>query len=529
MKRVLTHTLLVLAAVLTMAACMNDTYPAQNFVPEQEGIVVPSNDEYVNIERTPIKVRASYQKFFTFGDTRATRGTGPFDSIEVNREKYLSTPFYIYAFRADNDENLYPKNSAMKALPPSPSLTNTAYAIGKQRDAFMQDCLVDGPDFNQGAQWLLSEDGEGRFVLQGWQDTDTGTQRDTIYYSGQHRAVGYNFFGFSFDQWVPSAGSTVREADKITYTVPLDGQTDIMMGSALPLDEQLATDQYNWLQNTPELRDSILRMNGGYSTTSARASVEPRIELKHQLARFQFLAFPGDVACQGIVIDSIAFIAPSRATLTVAGRHHDDWSFEADQNAMEMVYLCDSVGVGELYSKHPTRLREKGYGPFRWDESWTTKFVKDDGEFSPTKNTEYHVTIGDTLYDANGLKYPTRATLLLPEADGYEGYIYYKLVLTEENTHVADKAAGETAADEGYFAGYKYDPANPYYYHRAGFQLVLGEGKRFEAGTAYTVKIAVYGPRKITISATIDGDPAPGWDNAGKIDDSTEDWSGNEQ
>lgn len=520
----------MLAAALALHACMNDTYPAQDFVPEQEGIVVPSNDEYVNIERTPIKVRASYQKFFTFGDTRATRGTGPFDSLEANREKYLNTDFYIYAFRADNDESRYPKNAAMRALSATPSLTNTGYTLGRSRDGEHQDCLVDGPDFENGAPWRLSEDGEGRFVLQGWDDTDTGSRRDTLYYSGRHRAVGYNFFGFSFDQFKPGAADTRREADKITYTVPLDGQTDIMMGSALPLDEELATNQYNWLQNTPELRDSILRMNGGYSTTSARASVEPRIELKHKLARFQFQAYAADVACQSIIIDSIAFKAPTRGTMTVAGRNYDDFSFEADQNSFANVYLCDSVGVykpgtNELFCKKPTRLREKGYGPFRWDESWMEKYVKDDGEFAPTKNKEYFISIGDTLYDGNSAPIRTRATLLLPAADGYEGTIYYKLLLTEENT----KPKGDES-EEGYFAGYPRpeDGKTIEFFHHVGFTLSLGDGKPFEEGTAYIVKISVYGPRKIFISATIDGDPAPGWDNAGRIDDNTEDWGNKE-
>lgn len=502
MKRVLT--LAVTAATLTLGSCVDDAYPGLTFIPGENGIVVPSNDEYVNLEKLPVKVRATYQEFFSIssraGELPATtRGNGPLDTKTTDRQQYFDSKFYVYAFRAANDANIYPKNATMYRMDNRVGISDlsaSAYATGRTHDADRNNCLVDGGDYALGAPYKFSADGEGVFVLQSAEHPE-----DTLYYSGDNRGIGYNFFGYCIDTLSVSRLNAKRTQSGISYEVPIDGTTDLIMGSALPMTDSLASADYKWLDNDKTMRDSILRMNGGYSTTSARASVEPRIVLKHQLTRLQFDLYPADSMAADMVVTGISITVPAKVTMNVAGRSYDSQSFTYNWNNVTTVNLTDDLTKpGRL--TQGTSLEYPGGYEMEWKDEWLTKYVDSDGNYAPSKNTEGRVTIGTA---------GNKACFLVPASGSYEGVLTYKL------------KANSTAVNKGdeYKAGQEV---------KMPFALQFTDKKgnalsqySFEAGTIYSVKLLIYGLREINISASIEGGSAPGWDDSGKIDGNMDD------
>lgn len=515
MNRVLTLAVMA-AATLALGSCVEDAYPGQTFVPEENGIVVPSNEEYVNLAKIPIKVRASYQEFFSLssrsaGQVGGTRGSGPLDTPGNDRDQYLNTKFYVYAFRAANDANVYPKNATMYRMDSSYGLTDlsaTAYAEGKTLDDDRVNCLVDGSDYSFGAPYQFNPDGEGTLLLQTASAAGTEAGReahasDTLFYSGTNSGTGYNFFAYCVDN-VPTADlKPTRTHNAITYEVPIDGTTDIIMGAALPLTDSLASADYKWLDNDKAMRDSILRMNGGYSTASGRASVEPRIVLKHKLARLQFELYPGDSVCEGMVVTGVELQVPAVGKMTVAGRQHDSYGLDFNWNSsLATLKLCDDVTnpVGLTLGESETY---KGGYELTWDDAWLTQYVDANGDYSPTKNTDHKVVLGTDSY---------KACFLAPPSKSYNGTVIYKL----------KDGAPATKGDE-YNAGDEIRmPFLLQFTDKKGASL--SDKYSFEEGTIYNVKLILYGLRKIDISASIEGGKAPGWEDSGRVDGSTEDW-----
>lgn len=513
MNRVLTFAVMA-AATLAMGSCVEDAYPGQIFDPEKNGIVVPSNDEYVNLEKIPIKVRASYQEFFSLssrnaGQVGGTRGSGPLDTKGNDRDQYLETPFYIYAFRAANDANIYPKNATMYRMDNAhgqPDLSATAYAMGRTRDTDRNNCLVDGSDYQFGAPYKFNPDGEGVFLLQTGGDAGREAHaEDTLFYSGVNRGVGYNFFAYCIDKLPTADVNPTRTRQGITYDVPIDGTTDIIMGSALPLTDSLATADYKWLANDVAMRDSILSMNGGYSTASGRASVEPRIVLKHQLTRLQFDLYPGDSVCKGMVVTGMRIKTPATGKMTVAGPRFDSYgiSFDWSANNMTTVELLDDVTNPSGLTKGGSTEFPGGY-EIGWDNSWLTKYTDANGEYAPTKNTDNRVPIGTGDY---------KACFLVPPSRSYDGELTYKLKRESE----------AIKSDYGQYGDEIKMDFRLEFTDKNGNSLSSQYG--FEAGTIYNVKLILYGLREMQVSASIEGGKSPGWDDAGKVDDSTEDWT----
>lgn len=469
--------LLAAAAWLLLAACGGETYPEITYQPSDDNVISPTNGEYVSVGKTPIKIRASHQDFFSISSrATATRGTGAFEPPAVNPEKYLTTIFYVYAFRVGTGED---GNGGQRSLTTAPDLTRTAYSPTHEtaNDRENSSCLIDGYDYKKGAPFTFNENEEGTLDPQ---------MADTLFYSGKYKDIGYNFFAYHIDDWEPTESNTHRSADVITYDMEIDGSRDILMGATLPLTDSLINADYSWLNNTPILRDSILQMHGGYSTTSGRATVQPRIRLKHKLVRMQFEAYPGDSVANQMTIDSISILVPYKAKMTVASRKNGGIGLLFDKTQQKELFLGEATdGLTAVTHK----LRPGGYQVPSWDDNM--------------KGTELvdrpHVVIAS----ANG----TTGCLLVPPADYYDAYVYY--TYRDEAGNVT-KPAGV---------------ANP-----ARCRIAITDKKgnireSFKEGTLYTVRMGIYGPRLIRIGASITGDSVTGWIRSdGKIDIDTEDW-----
>lgn len=469
---------LVISAWSLLSSCGGETFPNLSYSPSDDNVISPTNSEYVNVGKTPLKIRASHQEFFTIlpQSRRTTRGTGAFDPPATDTEKYNNAIFYVYAFRVGTGTN---GEGGQHSLTSAPDLSLSAYSPSHEgaNDKDNSSCLLDGNNYLTGAPYHFNENEEGTFI---------STMADTLYYSGKYTNVGYNFFAYHIDDWQPTESNTHRNKDAITYDIEIDGARDILMGSASPLTDSLINADYNWLNKMPLIRDSILSMHGGYSTTSGMAAVQPRIKLMHKLTRFQFEAFPGDSAANQMVIDSISIIAPYKAKMKVAGRKADSYGITFDTSSKKELFLSEaSTGTTPVCG----RLKKGGYSVPSWTDDMKSMALVD----RPSV----------TLATANG----KTGSLLVPPATSYDAYIYY--TYRDEHGHIS-KPAGV---------------ANP-----AHCKIALTDKNgnvidTFKPGTVYTVRMGIYGPRLIRIGASITGGNVAGWIRSdGKIDSSTEDW-----
>lgn len=465
------------AVWMLLASCGGETYPGLLYQPSDDNIISPTNGEYVSVDKTPIKIRASHQDFFSISSRTAhTRGTGAFDPPTVNPTKYNNAVFHVFAFRAGTGKD---GNGGQRSLTSAPDLSLTAYSPTHEtaNDRVNSSCLIDGYNYVKGAPFTFNENEEGTFEPQ---------MTDTLFYSGKYKDIGYNFFAYHIDDWQPTETNTHRSADAITYDMEIDGSRDILMGAAMPLTDSLINADYEWMNNTPVMRDSVLKMYGGYSTASGRAAIQPRIRLRHKMVRIQFEAYPGDSAANQMVIDSISILTPYKAKMTVASRKYDGIGITFDEQPQKELFLSEvSDGLTPVSGK----LKKGGYQV----PSWTDDMKQLELTERP------HVTIAN----ANG----RTGCLLVPPAKAYEAFIYY--TYKDEEGNVV-KPAGV---------------ANP---ARCQIAITDKDGnirERFKEGTVYTVRMGIYGPRLIRIGASITGGEVKGWIRSdGKIDTSTEDW-----
>lgn len=476
--------ILTAAVTLLLTASCNVSYPDLD-LPQGEP---PTNDEDVNIEKTPILLYTSNPAYFSVvSDTRGsvgTRGTGAFEPMETvayNREKYLNAKFNIFAFRAYNDAD---PSGGQGVLTEAPSMSRYRYAkdaSGDNWDENNTSCLLDGPEYKSGMPFKFEPD---QFI--GTMNVLTKDYPEDIYYSSRYQDVGYNFFGYFVDDL--DLSNYKREQNKISYDIEIDGYQDVLVGAAkTPLTEADFAEGgiYEKAASlTKDEKQKILNIPGNYSTFAAHRNVHPVVNMKHQLTMLKFFAYPGASSAKDVVIKDISVMTLTKGTLTVASRNIDDCKLVfKPENGVDVLQKAVKLGEfqketdesGEthnVYGNIKPGLRDEGY-QVMWKDEWAdneSQVVPGVTHVPTTKEKmdEASVELGAGLLVAPQESYVVTLTYLFP--DGPNGD------MKEHKTE------------------YKITPAKK-----------EGEQASFEKGLLYNVKIGVYGLEKIQISGSVDG------------------------
>lgn len=473
--------ILTAAVTLLLTASCNVSYPDLDLQPGEP----PTNDEDVNIEKTPILLYTSNPAYFSVvSDTRGsvgTRGTGAFEPMETvayNREKYLNAKFNIFAFRAYNDAD---PNGGQGVLTEEPSMSRYRYAedaSGGNKDEYNTSCLLDGPEYKSGMPFKFEPD---QFI--GTMNVLTKDYPEDIYYSSRYQDVGYNFFGYFVDDL--DLSNYTREKDKITYDIEIDGYQDVLVGAAkTPLTEADFAEGgiYEKAASlTEDERQKILNIPGNYSTFAAHRNVHPVVNMKHQLTMLKFFAYPGASSAKDVVIKDISVMTLTKGTLTVASRNIDDCKLVfKPENGVDVLQKAVKLGefqkeTGEngethnVYGNIKPGLRDEGY-QVMWKDEW----VDNESQVVPgvthvpttkEKMDEASVELGAGLLVAPQESYVVTLTYLFPGPNGDKHETVYKITPAKKE----------------------------------------GEQASFEKGLLYNVKIGVYGLENIQISGSVDG------------------------
>ncbi len=425
---------------LALVAC-TDSYPKL----ESDDDYLVSNDETYNL--VPIMLFINEQDYFSVS---ATRGTGPFE--EGNTEKYFNSTFYVFSFRDGCDEQ--------GALAYETDFTKTRYADGysstEYYDPESADCLVDGTDYRMGMSMYPSADNAGGMLQ---------THGIVMYYPSVYQDVGYNFFAYYIDDIEPTQVN--RTESGISYDVEIDGTQDIMCGMAPKLTSEVLDNKIAaGLTISDDERTRILNI-GNYSTYAARRSVNPEIELEHELTQLRFVAYPGDNRSGSITITGISVNSRYKGTMTVASRDTDylGMAFSDERTDLE---LCEA-SVDGVTSCAPLESYT-----IEWDESMS----------GTSWQNRPSVDVGGCL-------------LLAPDSV-YTLTLYYTQTITADN-------GGTEEVDLRTVYTLKADNSSYYYDGTTGNYI-------FRPGYVYTVRIGVYGLQEISVSVNI-----AGWQDGGDV------------
>lgn len=468
------------AVVLLLNASCNVAYPDLDIKPGEP----PKNNETVDIDKTSILVYTSNPAYFSVvSDTRGsvgTRGTGAFepkDAYEYNRDKYLNAKFHIFSFRAYNNAN---PNGGQGVLTEAPDLKRYAFAqngSSEYSDEMHTSCLLDGTDYGLGMPFKFEPD---KYI--GTMDVLTKEYPEDLYYSDRYQDVGYNFFGYYFDDL--DVSNYKRERENISYDIEIDGYQDVLVGAAktpLTEDDFAEGGMYEKISSlTDGEKQKILSIPGNYSTYAAHRNVHPVVKMKHQLTMLKFYAYPGSSSAKDVVIKGISVTTLTKGKLTVASRNVEDCKLVfKPENGVDV--LQKSLSVGEykkdsegniIYGKITPGLRAEGY-KVEWKDEWV------DNEDQVVSGVTHVPTNQEKMNEAS---IDLGAGLLVAPQESYI------VTLTYEFPDGPDGKMREHKTK------YKITPAKK-----------NGEAVKFEKGLLYNVKIGVYGLEKIQISGSVDG------------------------
>lgn len=446
----------MLALMLVMAC--RQSYPTMIYE-EPETSLDELNKDYSRNSHTPILLFVNPQDFFSI---TATRGSGPFPPADLSA--YQDGTIYVYAFRSDYNI----QGTVLTALP---SLRNTAYAIqnkpyGIANDSIdLTDCLLDGRDYHLGVPTKLVRESSGELIYNYHYEKDAQGQ-DVLtygnklgrefYYSNVYQEIPYNFFAYYVDDFKPNASNTHREDTHIHYDITIDGRRDIMCGMAPDLNKVIASRYSQQFKKLTAAEQATIRNIGGYSKFTADRDIHPSIDVKHQLTRLEFVAYPaGGTSTNDIIITGIDVNCKTHADLTVATR--------------------DTVNypLGLQFYGSPNRLPLKMEYP-------------------------------DTLRGDKGVSYAGYLVRFKPEMEKQEWYeresvqIGENLILPSDSTfEIVIHAAQKIVINE------KGDGAIIPFDSPKTIRLT-GDDKIFKPGYIYTINMAVYGRQKIEVFTSIE-------------------------
>ena len=453
----------VIAVILTLMSCER-SYPGLEYDNGKDDI---ANNEASN--KTPIQLYVNEPSIFSV----STKGLGSIDNQDPNwQKKRQNMLLHIFAFN-NNGGNMKENMS-------------TAH----NGDIDNLNCLVDngvssGDDYYKGKPASLVDDEGLEFIS----DIDT-KETEHLYYSSKHQEQGYDFFAYHIDDFIPNSANTHRGEDVIYHDIEIDGSQDIMCGYAPKLSlymvmyalgyasdkpvigdakqEQIAKDLYNMMSDVQK-NDVNNMLNNGYSTYSAHRGVNPVINIKHQLARLRFEAYPGDNTAENITIQKIEVVTKTKGRLTVAAHDMSKIGMTFDESQKEKsVFLREASEDGKTMQE----LRQDYYKVKMTEED------KHKGNWSERTR----MPIGDCL-------------LVKPEETIHLILHYDEIRKVEfENT---DKSEYHTFKD--LTVEYHISPPD-----KAANKDETSGTLKFKPGNSYNIKIAVYGLQPIKVMADME-------------------------
>ncbi len=442
MRQTKSNAFVVAGLCAVMLCACTQSFPAMDYDDENDGEI--SNTEPSS--KVPVTLYVSDPAFFSIS---ATRGLGAFgDTInqDVNltdQQRYDKSLFYVYAFRDDTQET----NDASVDM-----------KVRAENDPEAEHCLVDGGGDKETGR--VTKVNSQTFMMDFMQKNSDGSLRHVdIFYSTVNQKYGYNFFSYFIDD--AKVESFKREHDRIYQDVVIDGTQDLLFGYADKLTEERVREEYIKKYGEHNVVDLELYneeigniVAAGYSTFSAHRGFYPKIQLNHALARFEFIAYPGDEKANNMTIKQILVCTPSKLRMTVAANDLKDVNVDKVPDAK-----LDTLYVGE----------------FR------------DGEYKDTLKTEYKVEFRPEdkdkyVFDRQSVNIGA-GIMVLPEDT-------LRLVLVHDEV-IPIKADDETVIG--------YDTLTV----RTKYKVTLPPEQKFESGERNVIRIVVYGLQPIEMTASI--------------------------
>ena len=251
------------------------------------------HDYYDNV---PVRIRPMIKEGIEYEIT-TSRSTGPFEKWSDNPSHWLNADFYTYALETNN------------FMGGEANYQNVSEVMDHQ------------------LMRIQNVNGELKFL-------DNSGKPEEKYYS-KWRARRFKFFTYYTDD--AKLGECIRMKTKITQPVNINGHQDLMHGFAYHTDQELSllisrmpnNDETKIFTNGNEGRDYL------YSGMSGNRGIHPQFHLKHLLTRFnvEVRGIMGEkdkkYSFLQVLIDSVAIVAPSNGTITIA---NDLWNDEETYN-----------------------------------------------------------------------------------------------------------------------------------------------------------------------------------------------------
>ena len=409
----------------------------------------------------PVKAYISQPRYISVS-TRAA-SSGPLDADDDAsrfRRKYHDMQLSTWAFRCTTD------NTARHSQPASLTATMPA-------DEYRDDCLVSAADASHGGMLtrLVDSwpDGTADGQLMYFYNDEAAAEPVTLYYDSSNMETGYNFFACVTDGAAQSAWTATDS--EISRRIEIDGTNDIMAGSAPEMNIQLMQSLYSdeSHQHLTSAERAAIASMGGYTAYASRRGVDPQIDLKHQLARLRFKAFPGNYNSQGITITGIKIYSHRTGVLVAAASNPDNVGIIPDA-AKDTLHLRDASADGV----HPCL-------PF---EEKTLEWREDEAALPATQRTSTRLG----------------ADLLLMSDESYDMFLDYRQL-------IGDKENSDHPVMQTFQGIYHLTPPRT-----AENKDEARDAYVFKPGYVYDIGIIVYGLERIEVTSSIET-----WKDGGDI------------
>jgi len=515
--------------MLSLMAC-GDLYTGEDLPPLNPDEVVdpddPTNPDWGQDHEDLVPVQVTYTDP---SYTVLSRGLGPFwdTSDETHpwaQRNWEEAITHIYAFSTDPTAD---------------------YSITRKQDTDRLNTLVDGsvdlyywdgivenignstqkreplgydPNVGHGKRAYFTNKDGGTFFQ--W---DEGTE--DLYYSTLQQLTPFKFHAYHIGtkrtDLAPLVSNFNRTADEVAFDLELDGTQDVIYGESntemgeiekkveanYPITSDMDPDEVAEAEaNRKKLRESL------FSTYSAHRNVHPFIQFHHKLCYLKFEIYPGGNLTDyienkdSIYVEAIRVRSQNKGRFTIASKEAgksgtlawtgvtnsipgstDPVSNDPTQGSYYNLLLTESgLGLTDANGVPYTQnipLREQTYINelelgyfFELDENGNVKKDANGNNIRKTVST----------YDRKGMKLGDSGILCAP-ANSLPIYITLRQCFSPESGK----------KEQTYHV--KYD-------------IKLSDGKRFEAGYFYTIRIAIFGLYDIQIEADVDG-----WSNGGNV------------
>lgn len=278
----------------------------------------PDNAESLNKEvrgTIAITPTLNYSSIFFVS---ASRGSGAFDRdhyLSDFEQHYMNAKFYVLGFRRAAAEGEMSQPVDFTQL------------MNKNTNPDRKDCLFSTTkvmlgELEQPGKLMMPMDFTGALK---YMDDETGTKEDErILWNEVYGTTGYDFYGYYYDDAKINSIKTTEE--KVTMDVTIDGTQDLMIGMAPEITRSLLEQHYPGVVEQ-QTKDKILAYGeGAYTTFGAGHSVQPKIDMKHCLARLMVYCNQVDAAAQ-VKVKDVRLKARTNGIMTVAARNHEEVGF----------------------------------------------------------------------------------------------------------------------------------------------------------------------------------------------------------